>query len=66
MEPDSESHLGRRRLLWEGLQGGGTLGHFGWALASMRDSPVLGGPVGGIILRPLSARAAVRSLRDPT
>ena len=36
---------------WEGLQGGGTLGHFGWALASMRDSPVLGGPVGGFTLR---------------
>lgn len=61
-KPDSQAPSRQAGLLWEGLQGGGTLGHFGWALASTRDSPVLGGPVGGFILRPLSARAAVRTL----
>ena len=66
-EPDSQVPPRQVGLLWEGFPGGGTLGHFGWALASTRDSPVLGGPVGGFSLSPLSARVAVTSLspRDP-
>lgn len=66
-EPDSQVPSRQAGLLWEGFPGGGTLGHFGWALASTRDSPVLRGPVGGFSLSLLSARVAVTSLspRDP-